>query len=97
MTKGSAAPSPAPRVASIDQFRGLTIVGMFAVQYSSGFATARVEFRGETRPLSPINVSPTQDPRCGRLRDSSRSSRTPGGGSSVRAERTRIAPPAMSR
>jgi predicted acyltransferase len=34
MTQGSTAPPPAPRIASLDQFRGLTILGMFAVHYA---------------------------------------------------------------
>ena len=37
MTPDPAAPPPAPRLASMDQFRGLTILGMFAVHYSGGF------------------------------------------------------------
>ena len=34
MTHDTAIPTPAPRIASMDQFRGLTILGMFAVHYS---------------------------------------------------------------
>ena len=34
MTDESATPPSAPRIASMDQFRGLTILGMFAVHYS---------------------------------------------------------------
>ena len=34
MTRDPTAPPPAPRIASMDQFRGLTILGMFAVHYS---------------------------------------------------------------
>ena len=37
MTRDPTAPPPAPRIASMDQFRGLTILGMFAVHYSGGF------------------------------------------------------------
>src|SRR5215471_20111164 len=35
MTHDAAIPTPAPRIASMDQFRGLTILGMFAVHYST--------------------------------------------------------------
>jgi predicted acyltransferase len=37
MTNESATPPSAPRIASMDQFRGLTILGMFAVHYAGGF------------------------------------------------------------
>jgi predicted acyltransferase len=40
---GSASPTPkapSPRISSLDQFRGYTVVGMFLVNYLSGFTTA---------------------------------------------------------
>jgi predicted acyltransferase len=39
MTTASA-PAPKPRLASLDQFRGYTVAGMFLVNFLSGFVAA---------------------------------------------------------